>query len=440
MKKFSLLLVFVVLSLMGTAATDFSLSLWILDNNDSTVTYSIINFIIVTPQVLLSPFMGSLIDRWNKKKTIIFGQLLAGLSSLVLMLLYMANGLEAWHIMVVSLFSSIANAFVFQAFYVVTVTMVPKSKLSQAKGLERAAFSLVAIGVPMATPFLYKSIDLNGVFLIDVITFSTSILAFIAIKFGERKTGKSGDLAFRRDAKLVWNFLTTTKGYLPLLVYFFIINFTLGILALMLAPLVMDFANEETLGFIMTMAGLGTLGGGILMMLWKGFDRAIRGVILLNIVIGILLLVSPFKMSVPVLGALVIVVMFFNTIINSTNAAFWYTIIPFEIQGRVMGYQLFLLGLATPLAYLSAGFLIDYVLSPFLFKIPLGWYSDYYIGSDRTMCILLLFLFAGAINFLASIFLKSTKFVKQVDDLYMEKKYETPPPKKEEQQLEEVAK
>lgn len=439
MKKFRVLLIFVVLSLMGTAATDFCLGLWVLDNNDSTVTYSVISFIIITPQVLLSPFMGSLVDRWNKKKTIIFGQLIAGLSSLALMLLYLGDGLEAWHIMVVSLFSSVANAFVFQAFYVVTVTMVPKSKLSQAKGLERAAFSLVAIGVPMAAPFLYKSIDLNGIFLIDVITFTASILAFIAIKFGEQNAEKSEDLAFRRDAKLVWNFLTSTKGYLPLLVYFFIIQFTLGILALMLAPLVMDIADEHSLGLIMTMAGLGTLGGGILMMTWKGFDRAIRGVILLNIVIGVLLFSIPFKMSILTLGILVIVVMFFNTIINSTNAAFWHTIIPFEIQGRVLGYQMFLLGLATPLAYLTAGFLVDYVLSPLIFEIPIAWYADFFVGTSRTMCILFLFLAAGAINFFVSVFLRNKAFVKQVDDLYIEKKYETQPPKEDEQELAEVA-
>ena len=420
MKKYSILLLFIIVSFMGTEITDFCLGIWVLQSKGSTVAYTLISFFAVVPQVVLGPFIGSYIDRWDKKKIIIFGQLVAGVGSLVLMLLYNLDLLVPWHIMLVAFISSVANGFVFQAYYVATISLVPKDQLSRAKGLEQTGFAIISLCVPMAAPFLYQLIDLSGVFLIDIVSFSISIVAFLFVTLGVSEKAKKQ--TFLKDARLVWDFFRSEKGLLYILVYYFIITFTLGVVGIMLAPMILDFSNEKTLGVLMSLVGVGTLLGGGMMSIRKGFRRPVRSVIHLNMVIASLLLIVLLRVDVFVLGAVVFCVIVCHSIINATNAAFWQTVVPDDLHGRVLGYRTMIIGAAAPLAYLVSGTLVDFVIRPSLHLIP--FLEGRYPGSDRTTAVVVLFAFSGLLNVTVSMILRKKTYFKAIDRLYARKRTE----------------
>jgi MFS transporter, DHA3 family, macrolide efflux protein len=417
MKKYLFLLFFIVTSLLGTAITEFSLGIWTLKNSDSTFNYILISFCAIAPQVLLSPFIGSVIDRWNKKAIIVLGQLFAGVGSLVLMFLFKFESLEIWHIIAIALINSIANGFAYQAFYVSTISLVPRNQLSKAKGWEQTGFGLVTLLGPVLAPFIYKFIDMNGVFLLDVVTFSVSVLVFLFVKIGF-KAEKTEKLKFGKDAKLVWQFIRSEEGFLPLLGFFFILNLSMGGLSIMFTPLVLDFADESTLGVIMSLDGVGMLLGGVVVGILAGTKKPIRTVFNISLIIAVMIMGVALKLNAYTLGISVIVVMTCNSVVNAMDNTFWQTIVPDELQGRVSGYRMLIIGGIIPFSYLVSGFILE-LMVPLVEYIPIE--EGYYPGTEKSAAIMYLFVIAGFVILVSSLFLRNKKYFKKADNLFAEK-------------------
>ncbi|XLS29454.1 MFS transporter [Flavobacteriaceae bacterium M23B6Z8] len=416
MKKYLLCLLLISFSLLGTGLTDFALSVWILDQPGSSVTsYSLVWFFQAAPAVLLSPFIGSLVDRWEKKKIIILGQLGAGIGSFSLMLIHFQGLLEPWHIMGVAAISSVANMFVFRAFYVSIVTLVSKVNLVKANGLSSTLYSIVQIGVPVAAPVLYKLIGLEKIFLIDIFTFLVSIIIFMFISLGAvpRSVEKFN---LKADFKSVVAFMKEKKGFIPLTVFFFIISFLIGLIQVLFTPLILDFSNEYVLGSVLAFAGTGSLIGGIVMSSKKSFHNPLKGIATLSMCMGVVLLASFTYVNTYVLaiGGMLMLMMF--TIVSVINSSFVQTIVPVDMQGRVSGFATLFIGIAAPAAYLLAGILVDSL--KYLFNEFDLTFFNRFPGSTVTASIITIFAISGGILFLISMSFRKSESVKNLDSIY----------------------
>ncbi|NIU83985.1 MAG: MFS transporter, partial [Candidatus Thorarchaeota archaeon] len=63
------------------------------------------------PQVLLGPFAGALVDRWNRRLILIVSDTLIALAVLVLAFLYSKDSVQIWHIYVLMSLRSLGGAF-----------------------------------------------------------------------------------------------------------------------------------------------------------------------------------------------------------------------------------------------------------------------------------------------------------------------------------------
>ena len=52
----------------------------------------------LVPQVVLGPFVGPLVDRWNRKRTMILADAGVALATLVLAILFWLGQAEMWHV------------------------------------------------------------------------------------------------------------------------------------------------------------------------------------------------------------------------------------------------------------------------------------------------------------------------------------------------------
>ncbi|UOY05744.1 MFS transporter [Muricauda sp. SCSIO 64092] len=418
MKKYLIYLSLIMFSLFGTNLTDFALGVWILDQPESSVSdYSLIWFFGITPGVLLAPFLGSLIDRWNKKKMIIYGQLLSGVGSIILILLHYLGELLPWHIMVVATFGSVAGIFVFKSFYVSTPILVGKSELIKAQGVSTSVYSAIQISVPVIAPVLYRLIGIRNIFFIDLVTFFIPIIVFLIIGFVKVTSTEEG-LSFKKDYAIIKRFLENHKGLLYLLSFFFGVNFFLGLIQVLFTPLILDFANEYTLGLILSVAGFGSFLGGIIMARKKEVKKPISTVLKLNIIMGVILscslvAINPYFLAI---GGMMILLLF--NVEGIINNAFIQTVIPIDLMGRLSGFVGFAVGLAAPIAYLVSGFLVD-ILSIQLRNLDLVLFR-HLPGSETTASITVLFSMSGLLLVLMSSLYRYNKHLKALDVLYQD--------------------
>jgi Na+/melibiose symporter-like transporter len=87
-----------VVSLLGTGMTRFALTTWAWQVTGSATALALVAFFSLGPAVLLSPVAGALVDRAHRKVVMMLSDLAAGLSTLVILLLYVTGHLRIWHL------------------------------------------------------------------------------------------------------------------------------------------------------------------------------------------------------------------------------------------------------------------------------------------------------------------------------------------------------
>jgi DHA3 family macrolide efflux protein-like MFS transporter len=134
----------------------------------------------------------------------------------------------------------------------------------------------------------------------------------------------------------------------------------------LLSPMVLSFASPAVLGWILSLAGFGMLGGGLAMSLWGGPRHRVAGMLGLLLLQGLVLPFSGLRASAPLIGACAFVYMLALPIFNGTSQALWQAKVEPGLQGRVFAVRRMVASSTLPLAYLVAGPLADHIFEPLL--------------------------------------------------------------------------
>src|SRR5215217_7036866 len=76
-----------VISLLGSGLTSFALGVWVYQRTGSVTKFALIAFFASLPGLVLSPIAGALVDRWDRRRTMILSDGLAAVTSAVLLVL-----------------------------------------------------------------------------------------------------------------------------------------------------------------------------------------------------------------------------------------------------------------------------------------------------------------------------------------------------------------
>jgi DHA3 family macrolide efflux protein-like MFS transporter len=159
-----------VFSLLGTAMTAFALAIWAWQITGQATALALVAFFAFAPLVLASPFAGALVDRWNRKATMILSDLASALSTAVVLFLFATGGLQIWHLYVSSAFSAVFQAFQFPAYSAAVTTMVSKEQYGRASGMLSLAQNASGVFAPIFGVILLSVVGLGGVLATDVVT------------------------------------------------------------------------------------------------------------------------------------------------------------------------------------------------------------------------------------------------------------------------------
>ena len=99
------------ISLVGTWMTRIATSWLVYRLTRSALLLGLVGFAGQIPSFLLAPFAGVLIDRWNRHRLLIVTQILAMIQSAALALLALTGVINIWHVLALSLFQGVINAF-----------------------------------------------------------------------------------------------------------------------------------------------------------------------------------------------------------------------------------------------------------------------------------------------------------------------------------------
>ncbi|WP_163099941.1 MFS transporter [Peribacillus alkalitolerans] len=356
-----------LVSVIGSGLTHFALGVWVLKTTGSVTMFSLILLFSTLPAILFSPFAGVIVDRFDRRKVMIISDSIAGVGTLLIFALFKANNLEIWHLYIILSFSSIAGSLQFPAYQAAISTLVPKKHLGRASGMVQVAESIAIIISPILAGFLFQLIDLHGIVLID---FSTFLVAFLSLLFVRIPRVTSHDKVDHKKTSVFteaingWKYIIERPGLLWLLVFFAISNFLLGFYNILLQPYVLSFSNEKILGFVISSLGIGMLIGGLLMGAWGGPKQRIKGILGFGFLSGLALTLAGLKASAVMVAISIGIMSFFMPLTNGCSQVIWQSKVPHHIQGRVFALRRMIAMSLSPIAYILAGPLIDFVFEP----------------------------------------------------------------------------
>ena len=89
-----------MVSVLGDALYDIALNFFVLEMTGSTVIMGTVMALVTVPRILLGPAAGVFVDRYDRKKLIIFGDVVRGVSVLFIAFAAWNGFLEIWMVIV----------------------------------------------------------------------------------------------------------------------------------------------------------------------------------------------------------------------------------------------------------------------------------------------------------------------------------------------------
>ena len=332
------------LSIIGSQLVQFALIWYLTVQTGSATVLATASLVGLLPNVILGPFIGTLVDRWDRRRIMLVSDTVIALATIGMAGLFALDAVEIWQIYVVLFIRALFESFHSNAMTASTSLMVPVEHLTRVQGINQMLNGgLNVISAPIGA-LLLSILPMQGILAIDVFSalFAIVPLLFVRIPQPERQGSVAGD----HGKETVWQgvksglrYVTGWPGLLIVSLMTVGINFTI-IPAFSLMPLLVKeyFGGSAIhLGWVESAMGIGMFVGGAALGAWGGFKRNIVTSLLglMGMGIGTLVFAAapPTALWMAVIGSLLVGIM--TPVTMGPFYAMIQTIVEPDMQARV---------------------------------------------------------------------------------------------------------
>ena len=230
---------------------------------NSAFLLGLVGFTGQLPIFLLTPFAGVLADRLNRHRMLVVTQTLAMIQAFILAALILRGTILVWHIVSLSIFLGLVDAFdmpVRQSFLVEIVEN--REDLGNAIALNSSIVNSARLLGPSLAGILIAYVGEGVCFLLNAVSYLAVIASLLAMKIVTRsvETRKTDILHGVKEG------FSYAYGFLPIRSVLLLLSLV-SLLGMPLTVLMPVFARDvlhgdsHTLGFLMGASGLGSLVG-----------------------------------------------------------------------------------------------------------------------------------------------------------------------------------
>ncbi len=356
-------------SVLASSMSNFGLTIWMYQQTESATAMGLMTVFFITPFLLISPFAGVMVDRYNRKLMMMLSDLTAIIATAGVLILHATGRLEFWHLYGAAILYGIGNTFQWPAYSAAISTMVPKEHLGRVNGMMSLMEAGPGVIAPLLAGALLPLIGLTGLLALDVVTFFFAVGALLLVHVPQPKQTEEGRAAhgsMLKEAAFGFRYIFARPSLLGLQLVFFFGNLFSGIAMTVFAPMVLARTDQNTMlfGTVQTAGAIGAIVGGIVMSAWGGFKKRVHGVLGGWIYAGVIGALLGLKFGLPVWIAGSLLGGLTTPLINGSNQAIWQAKVAPDLQGRVFSARRLIAWFTNPIAPIIGGVLADYVLEP----------------------------------------------------------------------------
>lgn len=353
-------------SLLGSQLVQFALIWWLAQTSGSARVLTLASLVGLLPPVLLGPFAGALVDRWNRRAVMMAADSIIALATGLLAILFALDVAQVWHIYALMFVRATGAAFHWPAMQASTTLMVPERHLSRVAGLNQGLRGGANIVSPPLAVLLLEAVSTQGVLAVDVVTALLAIvpLFFVAIpqpaREAETRTTAASVLAdMRAGLRFVWRWTG-----MALLVAVIALLHLLAMPAFALVPVMVTNyldGGASHLAWLQSAFGVGMVCGGLALGAWGGSKRraATAALALAMIGVGMAVMGAAPATAFPLSVSAWFCVGFMIPMVSGSIQAMLQATVPPKMQGRVFALVQSASSAMSPLGMAIAGPVAD---------------------------------------------------------------------------------
>lgn len=363
-------------SLIGSEMTNFAVTIWAWENTGQATPLSLLLFFSQTPKIIAALFAGVIVDRFDRKQLLMIGDGVAGLSTIIILLLFLNNNLQIWHLYLTGAINGLFSQIQTLTFLPLIALMVPKKHYTRASAMNGVQQGIAYTFAPMSAGFLYSYLGFSGVLIADLTTFIIAIVTIICVTVPQvstviSKTQKSPNWqAFLKELTFGFKYLIQRPSLLAVLCVFLIHIFILNTTTSILAPMVLarSGTQEEILGTVMMIFGIGNMLSAVFMTIWGGTKNRVN-----NLLLGRGLQLSSLMMLGLFPYPIIWIIFafsggFFALFPGSFYQSIWLSKVEPSVQGKVFATRSLISQIVLTLSLVIGGPMADYIFEPAMEK------------------------------------------------------------------------
>lgn len=367
-----LLLLGRAVSLFGNTIYLIVLPLYILNTTQNLKTTGIFFAAVNLPTTIISIFIGTIIEKYNKKNIILICDFLTSMLYFILFL-YFKNFSSLTFLFLISLLINIISKFFEIASKVLFSEINTVETLEKYNGLQSFMENTIMIVGPVIGTYLFATFDFNLILIIVSLGYFLSFLQELFIKYEKNFDLSIEKTNFLEDFKEGISYIRSNKIILNFFILVMFLNFFIANNDEIINPgiLIKKYGiSEKLFGFSATSYGAGSVFAGIFIFYNKKFRflKKLKSLFILNsslmCLLG-LLSIMLFKYNHYIYFVVFVFFQFLigmiTTFVNVPLISSFQKNVDIKYQSRFFSILSFFSGGLIPLGILYAGYLSSYI-------------------------------------------------------------------------------
>lgn len=371
-----------LISIFGTAIYTFAISLYTLKITGSSISFSTTLILSILPIIILNPFVGVIVDKFNKKKLAVIANALNGIFLFTVYLISNWKGLNLGTIYLSTFVITSINIIFDISIDSAIPNIVSKEKVVNINSGNRIIDSISSVLGPVLGGVAFAAFNIETFILINSISFIVSAILDTLIDFKYNTENESeemdsesitfGKLNYFKEIAEGLKYLISKRYIIRILSIFIIFNFFISFSVTIPIPIILNNILEipaKSYGLIQGGIPVGMIIGAFVV-------KKIMAKYKLNNIfsaVGIVMSVNIILLSIPILFKTInninvyimyylIIMIFMGICISLVDIPFSYTMqtnIEEEYRGRSISLTISIVKVVVPISYIISGILLQ---------------------------------------------------------------------------------
>ncbi|WP_274365693.1 MFS transporter [Paenibacillus thermotolerans] len=360
-------------SLLGSRLSGIAIGIWLVKEYGNVTPLLLIPLFQELPALLLGVWLGLAVDRCNRKSLIILADAGQAAGTLLLFIAIADGHIALWQLFAIVTLQGGFAAIQAPAIGAITYRLVNESELDRANGLKELLFPLASVLAPVLAGMLYGPIGLQGIIMIDLITFAAAVAVTLLLPISDQ-AGKAEEAGHGSNGTGLWTqafqgfaYVARRRGLLVLIVFMAWWNLLLnGPLELAIPYLLARTGSDRLMSWLLGAMNAGALCGALLVIAGLTFRKRRIPMFAGTLLTAAMFVVFGLSTNEWVLGVSIFLLMVPLPMTGALFSSLIQVTVPGELHGRVFAAIGQLNALSAPLSFIVTGPLVDRWLEPAL--------------------------------------------------------------------------